>query len=205
MTLTELINILHFPAPIEAAILPHLKNDSNRIASLSANAYARENLAFPILQYVPLDRLLAVVYLLVEKYGEYTQSGVPAAITNATFRDVTLRASLYYQSYNSVGLSEEDVTWFRHIVNQQLFQIGPLQFQPFEMIYLDEETIGEAYMCFPGNIKTELPPGTPVINCHIPRGTDLSPAFVSASLLQARSLFHSLYPDIDFKAFLCYS
>lgn len=205
MTLSELMNILHFPTPVEAAVLSHLKNDSSRIAGLSADAYSGEDFAFPILQYAPMDRLLAVIYLLIEKYEEYIQSGIPAEITNATFRDVTLRASLYYQSCNSVGLSKDDVVWFRHIMNKKLFQIGPLQFQPFEMIYLDEETIGESYMSFPGNIKIVLSPGTPVINCHIPRGTDLNPARVSASLLQARSLFHNLYPDVDFKAFLCYS
>ena len=33
-------------------------------------------------------------------------------------------------------------------LNVVIFKIGSLQFQPFEMIYLDEETIGEPYMTF---------------------------------------------------------
>lgn len=204
MTISELLNILCFPTPIAETILPILQKDSSRISKLSTDAYSGEDFEFPINKYDPLDRLLVVIYLLIGKYEEYTQLGTPSDIINTTFRDVTLRASLYHQTNASVGLSEDDAIWFRHIMNKKLFQIGPLQFQPFEMIYLDEETIGEAYMSFPGSIKTALPPGTPVINCHIPRGTNLSPACVSASLRQAQSLFQCLYPNTDFKAFLCY-
>ncbi len=52
-------------------------------------------------------------------------------------------------------------------MNVSIFKISSLQFQPFEMIYLDEETIGEPYMAFTKEQKESLPNGLPVINCHI--------------------------------------
>jgi len=48
------------------------------------------------------------------------------------------------------------------------------------MIYLDEETIGEDYMVYSETQKRALPKGTPVINCHIQEGADLSAPDVQA-------------------------
>lgn len=112
-----------------------------------------------------------------------------------TFRDVSLRARLYYEKTGKAGITEEDVIWFRHIMNAEIFKIGTLQFQPFEMLYLDEETLGESYMAF---IEKPLAAGMPVLNIHIQRGADLRPEAVEASLAGAVDFFGK-------QTFLCYS
>ena len=85
-------------------------------------------------------------------------------------------------------------------MNVAIFKIGSLQFQPFQMIYLDAETIGEPYMSFTEEQKKSLPEGTPVLNCHIQQGADLSPESVDFSFRMAKEFFmeHSawmLYKD----------
>lgn len=42
-------------------------------------------------------------------------------------------------------------------MNVAIFKVGSLQFQPFKMIYLDEETIGEPYMSFTAEQKKLCP------------------------------------------------
>lgn len=122
-----------------------------------------------------------------------------------TFRDVSLRARLYCERSGRAGLSEEDVIWLRHIMGIGLFQLGALQFQPFSMVYLDEETLGEPYMTFPAEAKRALPAGVPVLNCHIPRGADLRAQSVERSFSLARQFFAAHFPAVSFRAFLCYS
>ena len=85
-----------------------------------------------------------------------------------------------------------------------LFFICALQFQPFKMIYLDEETIGEPYMIFSKQQKQTLPAGAPVINRHIQQGANLRPKAVDASFCGARRFFAAHFPA-RFEAFLCYS
>ena len=86
-----------------------------------------------------------------------------------------------------------------------LFQLGVLQFQPFEMVYLDEQTLGDPYITFSPAQKERLPSGAPVINCHIPRGADLSPEAVQAPFQNAKALFVRHFPARRYQAFLCYS
>ena len=95
--------------------------------------------------------------------------------------------------------------WFRHIMNINIFKLGTLQFQPFEMIYLDEETLGEPYMSFTREQKERIPAGSPVINCHIQRGTDLDAGMTARSLEEAGRFFKECAPANPFRAFLCYS
>ena len=73
------------------------------------------------------------------------------------------------------------------------------------MIYLDEATIGEAYMVFSEKQKCLLPNGSPVINCHIQKGANLDLLFVEDSLASAVSVFSMAFPETSFRAFLCYS
>lgn len=154
---------------------------------------------------MPLTRLAVMTWLLQKTYGEYKAIGVADDIIFETFRDVTLRATLYYQKTEKAGISKEDVIWFRHLMNVNMFKVGVLQFQPFEMIYLDEETIGEHYMTFSKEQKLSLPNGAPVINCHVQSNADLSPDRVTASLQDAKDFFMRVFPKKQFQAFLCYS
>ncbi len=90
-------------------------------------------------------------------------------------------------------------------MNVAIFKIGSLQFQPFKMIYLDEETIGEPYMSFTAEQKKALPAGSPVLNCHIQQGADLRPESVNLSFKMAKEFFAEYFPKEQYKAFLCYS
>ena len=90
-------------------------------------------------------------------------------------------------------------------MNINIFKIGALQFQPFEMIYLDEEFLGEPYMLFSTTQKKLLPAGIPVINCHIQYGANIDIESVNESFKNALSFFKIFHSSINYKAFICYS
>lgn len=205
MTLETMISELHFTSDIEQAILRKIHKDEKLIDEIGETAYYGENINFALCKRMPLTRLSVVTYLLLRKYNDYKAKGISESIIFDTFRDVSLRAKLYYKKTGKVGISKEDVIWFRHIMNDAIFKIGALQFQPFEMIYLDEETIGEPYITFTKEQKNALPTGTPVINCHIQQNADLSPKAVKASFQSAKYFFSTHFPTVHYKAFLCYS
>ncbi len=60
-------------------------------------------------------------------------------------------------------------------------------------------------MTFASEQKAHLPQGTPVINLHIPKDANLSPATVADALDQAMAFFPQVFPEHRAKAFLCYS
>ena len=175
------------------------------IKEIANTAYSGDNLSFSLCNRKPLTRLVVVIYLLTQKYAEYKALGVSDDIILDTFGDVSLRANLFFKKSGKIGLKKDDVIWFRHIMNVCIFKIGALQFQKFEMLYLDEATIGEAYMAFEEIQKTRLPNGSPVINCHIQRDADISAVSVEASFARAKVFFAECFPAIRYKAFLCYS
>lgn len=203
MTLETMMSELHYTNDIEQAILRKIRKDEKVMDEIAATAYHGED--FNLCKRMPFTRLSVVTYLLLSKYNDYKAKGIPDSIIFDTFRDVSLRAKLYCKKTGKIGISKEDVIWFRHIMNVAIFKIGALQFQPFEMIYLDEETIGEPYMIFAKEQKEALPTGTPVINCHIQQGADLSPGAVEASFQNSKRFFSTYFPSVRYRAFLCYS
>lgn len=204
MTLETMLSELHYNNEIKNAVLQKISRDEKTIEEISKSAYHGEDYNFALCGRIPLTRLAVVTYLLLRKYDDYKAKGTPDKVIFDTFRDVSLRAKLYYEKTGKVGISKGDVIWFRHIMNVVIFKIGSLQFQLFEMIYLDEETIGEPYMTFTKEQKEKLPAGAPVINCHIQQGADLSPEAVEKSFQSARRFFSTYFP-MKYKAFLCYS
>ena len=205
MTLEKLLSGLHFEIVIEEAVNRKIKKDMRFIKEIANTAYSGDNLSFSLCNRKPLTRLVVVIYLLTQKYAEYKALGVSDDIILDTFGDVSLRANLFFKKSGKIGLTKDDVIWFRHIMNVCIFKIGALQFQKFEMLYLDEATIGEAYMAFEEVQKTRLPNGSPVINCHIQRDADISAVSVEASFARAKVFFAECFPAIRYKAFLCYS
>lgn len=192
---------LGYPDETEQMIRNRLTDPE--LEEIAETAYSGEEFQFELCNRRPLTRLTVVTYLLLSKYSDYKEKGVPDCIIFDTFRDVSLRAGLYYRRTGDVGISREDVIWFRHIMNVKIFKIGVLQFQPFKMIYLDEETIGEPYMTFQEEQKRALPDGAPVINCHIQHVASLEYQAVGQSLQKAWEFFRTYDPDIHFRAFLC--
>ena len=203
LPLNKLFEELAFPAEIEVAIIKKIYQQN--IAEIATSAYSGEGFDFALCRRMPMTRLAVITFLLLQKYSEYKAKGTPDRIVFDTFQDVSLRAGLYYKKTGKVGISKEDVIWFRHIMGVNIFKIGVLQYQPFEMIYLDEETTGEPYMTFDAEQKAALPNGAPVINCHIQKGANLVPDAVQQSLDHAKMFFQTYFPNRRFRAFLCYS
>lgn len=200
MNLDGLLFNLNYPEEVERAVRDKIFRDEKQIKQIAQTAYRGDNFDFLLCKRMPLTRLAVVTWLLMEKYLLYQAKGISDEMIFETFRDVALRAGLYYQKTGKPGISRDDVVWFRHIMNAEIFKIGALQYQPFEMLYLDEETIGEPYMVFSEEQKTGLPAGSPVINCHIQRGADLRAA--GKSLDMARTFFAEYFPDVHYRAFL---
>ncbi len=205
MTIETVLLQLQFDSAIKDAVSKKITKDKSLIREIADTAYSGDSFEFPLCRRMPLTRLAVIVHLLTEKFTDYKNIGASDDIIWNTFRDVSLRANLYFKKTGKVGLTKEDVIWFRHIMNVCIFKIGVLQYQKFEMIYLDEETIGEPYMVFTKEQKEELSPGTPVINCHIQKGANIGDALVEKSLVQAEAFFRECYPLVEYKAFLCYS
>ena len=205
MTLEALLSQLQFSDGVNRAVVEKMQKDRGLLKEIAETAYCGEIPDFALCRRAPLTRLAAVTCLLQEKYDVYRSLGVPDAVIFDTFRDVSLRANLYYRKHQKAGLSREDVVWFRHIMHAGIFKIGALQFQPLEMIYLDEETMGEPYMTFSEAQKSALPSGAPVLNCHVQRGADLSGRSVEAAFAAAREFFQLHFPSVHYRAFLCYS
>lgn len=201
----EMLSHLQYEDVIEKAIQRKRKKDYPVIKRIAEEAYWGADFHFPLCNYQPLTRLTVLTYLLSQKYTEYKRLGISDDVIFETFRDVSLRAAFFYRKTGKVGLSKDDVIWFRHIMNVNLFKIGVLQFQPFQMIYLDKETIGEDYMQFPKTVKEELPSGVPVINCHIQRNSDICPDLVEEAFEKAKQFFAEHFPTVNYQAFLCYS
>ena len=205
MTLETLLPQLQFDSIIEIAVKKKSQKNWRQIEEIAETAYSSNDFDFPLCKRMPLTRLAVVVYLLTKKYVEYKSIGVEHDIILDTFRDVSLRANLYYKKSGNVGITKDDVIWFRHIMNVHIFKIGTLQYQKFDMVYLDEETIGEPYMVFTEEQKRALPSGSPVINCHIQRGADICAASAKESLGRAKVFFREHFSTEQYKAFLCYS
>lgn len=205
MNFKNILRELKFPENIENIINRSYFEKESEIQKISETAYKSDSFDFPLLACDPTTSLTVIINLLVGKYLDYEAKNISHDIIIDTFKDVSLRASLYFEKTKRVGVSKDDVIWFRHIMNTNIFKIGSLQYQPFKMIYLDEATIGEPYMKFSKEQYELLPVNTPVINCHIQNGTDISSEQVDDSFIRAKQFFNDIFPDIKFKYFICYS
>lgn len=166
-------------------------------------AYAGELPDYPICKRSPLERL--VIWCCHLTQLRIRMSRFPYEVLTDTWRDITLRAGLYREKTGRVGLSREDVLWFRHLEHGVLFKLGTLQFQLFRMVYLDEAGCGEAYMSFSEEQKQRLPPESPVLNVHAQAGADLTGEAVANSFRRADVFFQTYFPEHKARVFLCYS
>lgn len=202
MTLSILLSKLHYWEQIQREVQKEIKRQGEAMEILADKAYEGENFRFFLCGQSPILRLTVITYLLVTKYEEYKKMGVSEDIIFETFRDVTLRAELYFKKNGQVGITEEDVIWFRHIMNVEIFKIGSLQFQPFQMLYLENE---ELYTIYSADAEKLVPSGCPVLNCHVQRGVDLSGQSVENSFVKAKAFFKRVKPETTYRVVLCYS
>lgn len=201
----EILKLLTFSPEIQESIRNYYVNNSKWVSELSELAYEGEAPNFPLCKRKPYTRLIVVIYKLIEVRKKYKNMSIPDTIFENTISDIALRAHLYIKKTGTYGLDIKSVVWFRHIFNMVIFKIGTIQFQLFQMVYLDEEFLGEPYMTFQEKWKIQLPPDSPVINVHIQEGADLTPEAVNTSFLMAGYFFDKYFPEHEYKAFMCYS
>ncbi len=111
MTLEKLIAELNYVSDIGQAVQRKILKDSNLIKKIAETAYCGENFNYALCRRMPLTRLAVITYLLLHKYDDYKSKEIPDNIIYDTFRDVYLRASLYYNRTNKVGISKDDVVF----------------------------------------------------------------------------------------------
>ncbi len=195
---------LALPEEVTRQILAYVRTRPN-FFGMASKAYAAEDGKFDILRRKPFTRLAMICALLPGLRQRFVDAGMPGQVWLDSIDDVRLRARLYFEKTGKLGLSKNDARWLRHLMGFKLFKIGSLQFQPFEMLYLDKEGIGEDFMRFTEAQKLRLPPGTLVLNTHIQHGADLHPEALQATFAQARDFFRRYFPSQDFKAFISYT
>ena len=201
MKFEESMDFLQIPESMQAVLAERYKRNPSRFQREALRAYEGEAPDFPISRQSPLDRLVIWCCLTPEVMAKYREEDVPEEIIRATLGEVSRLALLYERKNGKTGLSREQAIWLRHVWYVSLYQIGSLQFQPFSMVYLDEEGCGDAYMEFTPEQKERLPQGTPVLNVHIPEGAELSEKKLDDSFSKAKAFFSRWKPG----AFVCYS
>lgn len=205
MTLKEILSKLEFSNEIRHQLEEKADSNALKWQEIAKNAYQGENFNFFLCHKSPFERLAVVVFLMTEKYDSYRKLGISEEVIVDTFQDLSLRAEIYFEQMGEAGLSEDDVIWFRHIMNVEIFKIGCIQFQCFRMLYLEEPQTEPFYMIYSDGVKKWLTPGIPVINCHIQRGANLDNESVTRSFDKARKFFEQHFPEKNYSYFLCYS
>ena len=195
---------LALPEDVVREVLAYIQSRPGFIG-VASRAYAAENGAFDILKRKPFTRLAMICALLPGLHARFKAAGMSRKVWLDSIDDIGLRQRLYYERTGKVGLSKADARWLRHLMAFKLFKIGSLQFQPFEMLYLDMDGIGEDFMRFSNDQKNRLPPGTSVLNTHIQHGANLDAFALQKTFEEARLFFKRHFPEKDFKAFITYS
>ncbi len=203
--LESILNKMNFSIDVKTKILYYVKMNEEFVINVSNESYEGDIPNFLICKRKPFTRLVVVVYKLVELKNRYDNLGIPEDIFYDTVSDITLRQEIYFDNKACIGLSKNDVIWFRHLFNMVIFKLGTLQFQIFHMIYLDEDVVEGGYMKFDSAQKEKLSSGAPVINVHIQKDADISPTACDNSFEKAENFFSKYFPKHNYKAFICYS
>ena len=199
------MDVLCLPSDARKTILKCFNAKPSVFLVMADKAYEGELCDLPICKRKPEERLVIWCCLVPRIVEKYRKADTPNTIIMQMLWEITRLAAEYEKRTGKIGLSKENVIWLRHIYHANIFTFGSLQFQRFNMVYLDEEGCGEEYMTFSRMQKEKIPPGSPVINVHIPTGTDLSPSAVENSFAEAEKFFVLKESSCCPLAFTCYS
>lgn len=125
--------------------------------------------------------------------AEYGCRGIPEEIYYATMRDITVWVNTLKREENLVGVAE--ISWLRHALYLNLFQIGRLQYQFFKTNHL--------LSGLPASREYPIPSGAQVLNIHVPEGGKLLLADCCASVAAAKTFFATYYPQYKYQGFVC--
>ncbi len=205
MTLEVLLSELKFDKNIEKAIMEKIHNDNDEIERLSKTAYDQTKNGFELCKQDPFTRLAVIIHLLVKTYDSYKKYDIPDKIIFDTFRDVSLRCNYNYCRTQKMAVSEEEVGWYQHIIHVDIFKLGSMQFQKAGMLFMCGEQIDDSTLENLKKYKEIIPEGTPILNCHIQEGEDISKEAVGKSFEYADEFFKKYFPETAFKAYVCYT
>lgn len=201
MKFNEIIKKMDFEEQDKKQLINYIGQYIAKMDDMAQTAYDGELPNFKICKYNPVMRLAVTLFMTEALYNQYQILQIPNSIFFNTIRDISQRSKDYKKDKGVLGLSKDDVIWFRHHMNMKLFTIGGLQFQIFHMVYLEED----GFMCFDDDIKQELPEGCPVLNIHIPKGSNITPNQCDEAFYRAKKFFDLYFPEHKWQAFLCYS
>lgn len=148
----------------------------------------------------PYMSLIILIYMIVDLEKLYKARNLPNYVMIDTLSDLTLRQKLYYEEYNKLGLTQEDVCWLKHIYDLNIFKLGTLQYELATMNY--EECSQEESL---SKIKQRLPEGESILKIHIRRGVNLSKQHVDKSFNLSKEFFKKYYPEFNYVAYTCSS
>ncbi len=128
-------------------------------------------------------------------FGRYKQLGIPEAIYYDTMQDISVWVNTCAREEGIVGLCE--LSWIRHALYLNLFQIGRLQYQFFKT----NHTVSG----IPAGLCAKVPIGSrqPALNIHIPEGGRLDFSACQQSLQEARVFFWQYFPQYKYAGFVC--
>ncbi|MGL5674962.1 MAG: acyltransferase domain-containing protein [Cellulosilyticaceae bacterium] len=200
MKFNEIIKKMNFKNEDKKQLIEYIEQHIAEMNHIGQTAYDGELPNFKICKHNPLTRLAGILFMTEYLYHQYKVLKIPDDVFFNTIDDITQRSIVYKVDQGTLGLSKDDVIWFRHHMNMKLFTIGVLQFQIFHMVYLED-----GFMHFHDSIKQEIPTGSPVLNVHIPKGSEITTNECDKAFYDAKIFFDSYFPKHKWQAFLCYS
>lgn len=201
MKFNEIIKKMNFKNEDKRQLIEYIEQHITKMNHIAQTAYDGELPNFKICKYNPLTRLASILFMTEALYNQYKVLQIPDELFFNTINDICQRSTAYKRDKGILGLSKDDVIWFRHHMNMKLFTIGVLQFQIFHMIYLEED----GFMHFDDSVKQEIPKGSPVLNVHIPKGSNITTLQCDEAFDNAKKFFDLYFPEHKWQAFLCYS
>ncbi|MGL5675079.1 MAG: acyltransferase domain-containing protein [Cellulosilyticaceae bacterium] len=201
MKFNEIIKKMNFENEDKDQVIGYIEQHITKMNHIAQTAYEGELPHFKICKYSPLTRLAGLLFMTEALYHQYKVLQIPDKFFFDTIDDISQRSISYKIDNGTLGLSKDDVIWFRHHMNMKLFTIGVLQFQLFHMIYLEED----GFMYFDDATKEQLPTGSPVLNVHIPKGSNITPFQCDEAFYNVKKFFALYFPEHKWSAFLCYS
>lgn len=149
------------------------------------------------------ERLLLLVYELIHLKAFFDRKNIPNHFFYDSIHDLSFRIERYNTTYGAYGLSARDALWLRFMYKGEMFDLGSLRFQKFHFSYAEIERQDYDYMPLSDEMKKRFPEGEPIINVHIMKDADLSPAKLDESFELVHKFFTTYFPEHKYTAFTC--
>ena len=157
----------------------------------------------PLVNLSVQERLFTLLYELIPLKKLFDNKDIPSSIFYDSIQDLNFRINRYYEQNKAYGLSPRDALWLRFIYKFEIFDLGSLRFQKFNLTHTEIERSDYDYMPLSEEMKKRFPEGEPVINVHITTDADLRPVKIDESFKQAHEFFTTYFPEHKYSVFTC--